>query len=75
MFENIKDKLHLCFLENSLFYLMYNAPELQKDKVIKVKFDKYPSSSDKPMAYYENGNSSPLENYRFFRDATLDIAK
>lgn len=62
-------------VENSLFYLMYNAPELQKDKVIKVKFDKYPSSSEKPMAYYENGNSSPLENYRFFRDATLDIAK
>jgi ATP-dependent protease Clp ATPase subunit len=62
-------------VENSLFYLMYNAPELQKDNVVKVKFDKYPSSSDKPMAFYEDGNSNPLENYRFFRNATLDIAK
>lgn len=59
-------------VENSLFYLMYNAPELQKDNVIKVIFDKYPSRIDKPIAIYEDGKSVVLDNYRFFRDNSID---
>ena len=59
-------------VENSLFYLMYNAPELQKDNVIKVIFDKYPSRIDKPIAIYEDGKSAVLDNYRFFRDNSID---
>jgi ATP-dependent Clp protease ATP-binding subunit ClpX len=62
-------------VENSLFYLMYNAPELQKDNVVKVIFDKYPSRIDKPMAVYASGESKHLEDYRFFRNNTLDTAK
>lgn len=62
-------------VENSLFYLMYNAPELQKDNVVKVIFDKYPSRLDKPMAVYASGESKHLEDYRFFRNNTLDTAK
>ena len=62
-------------VENSLFYLMYNAPELQEDNVIKVIFDKYPSRIEKPMAVYANGESKRIEDYRFFRSNTLDTAK
>ena len=62
-------------VENSLFYLMYNAPELQEDNVIKVIFDKYPSRIEKPMAVYANGESKHIEDYRFFRSNTLDTAK
>jgi ATP-dependent Clp protease ATP-binding subunit ClpX len=62
-------------VENSLFYLMYNAPELQEDNVVKVIFDKYPSRIDKPMAVYASGESKHLEDYRFFRSNTLDTAK
>lgn len=62
-------------VENSLFYLMYNAPELQEDNVIKVIFDKYPSRIEKPMAVYANGESKHIEDYRFFRSITLDTAK
>ena len=62
-------------VENSLFYLMYNAPELQEDNVVKVIFDKYPSRIDKPMAVYASGESKHLEDYRFFRNNTLDTAK
>ena len=51
---------------------MYNAPELQKDNVIKVIFDKYPSRIDKPIAIYEDGKSAVLDNYRFFRDNSID---
>ena len=62
-------------VENSLFYLMYNAPELQEEGVIKVIFDKYPSRIEKPMAMYADGTSRILEDYRFFRNNTLDNAK
>jgi ATP-dependent Clp protease ATP-binding subunit ClpX len=62
-------------VENSLFYLMYNAPELQEDNVVKVIFDKYPSRIEKPMAVYANGESKHIEDYRFFRSNTLDTAK
>ena len=62
-------------VENSLFYLMYNAPELQEDNVIKVIFDKYPSRIEKPMAVYANGESKHIEDYRFFRSIPLDTAK
>jgi len=62
-------------VETSLFYLMYNAPELQEDNVVKVIFDKYPSRIDKPMAVYANGESKHIEDYRFFRSNTLDTAK
>lgn len=62
-------------VENSLFYLMYNAPELQEDNVVKVIFDKYPSRIDKPMAVYASGESKHIEDYRFFRSNTLDTAK
>ena len=62
-------------VEKSLFYLMYNAPELQEDNVVKVIFDKYPSRIEKPMAVYANGESKRIEDYRFFRSNTLDTAK
>jgi ATP-dependent Clp protease ATP-binding subunit ClpX len=62
-------------VENSLFYLMYNAPELQEEGVIKVIFDKYPSRIEKPMAMYADGTSKYLKDYRFFRNNMLDIAK
>ena len=62
-------------VENSLFYLMYNAPELQNDNVVKVIFDKYPSRIEKPIAVYTTGESKPLEDYRFFRQNSLDNDK
>lgn len=55
-------------VENSLFYLMYNAPELQNDNVIKVIFDKYPSRTDKPVAIYADGSERLITDYRFFRE-------
>lgn len=62
-------------VENSLFYLMYNAPELQEEGVVKVIFDKYPSRIEKPIAIYAGGNSKHLKDYRFFRNNMLDITK
>ncbi len=62
-------------VENSLFYLMYNAPELQEEGVIKVIFDKYPSRIEKPITVYTTGESKPLQDYRFFRKNSLDKDK
>lgn len=55
-------------VENSLFYLMYNAPVLHKSGVIKIRFDKYPSTTDKPIAVYEDKTEKVLRDYRFFRE-------
>lgn len=55
-------------VENSLFYLMYNAPVLHKSGVIKIRFDKYPSTTDKPIAVYKDKTEKVLRDYRFFRE-------
>jgi len=54
-------------VENSLYYTMYNAPELHKKGVVKVRFDNYPSKEKKPVAIYEDGKEKTLHNYKFFR--------
>tara|TARA_R110000744_G_scaffold142707_6_gene254430 strand:- start:624 stop:1898 length:1275 start_codon:yes stop_codon:yes gene_type:complete len=59
-------------VENSLFWLMYSAPELQDNNVILVKYDKYPSNIDKPVAVYSDGTEQIIEDYRFFRRNLLD---
>lgn len=55
-------------VENSLFYLMYNAPVLHESGVVKIKYDKYPSTTDKPTAVYEDNTEKVLSEYRFFRE-------
>lgn len=55
-------------VENSLFYLMYNAPVLHKSGVTKIRFDKYPSTTAKPIAVYEDKTEKVLSDYRFFRE-------
>ncbi len=54
-------------VERSLYYMMYNSPDLRDSGVKRIKFDKYPSESYKPIAIYED-KESPIENYRFLRE-------
>lgn len=53
-------------VEKSLYYMMYNAPKLRDSGVIKIKFDKYPSNTEKPIAVYKD-KQEVLDSYRFLR--------
>lgn len=55
-------------LENALVNVMYRAPELKKNGVTKVKFNKYPISKDLfPLLIDNNGEGTKDENYRLYR--------
>ena len=53
-------------VEQSLYYMMYNSPNLRDSGVKRIIFDKYPSESDKPIAVYADSESR-IEDYRFLR--------
>lgn len=54
-------------VESSLFYVMYNAPDLHNSGVVKIKFDNYPSKQIKPVAVYKDSTETELTDYTFFR--------
>ena len=56
-------------VEQSLYWIMYNAPDLHKRGIRKVIFDNYPSKSEdsKPVGIKENGDSERLIDYKFFK--------
>jgi ATP-dependent Clp protease ATP-binding subunit ClpX len=54
-------------VEQSLYYIMYNAPILRDSGVVKIKFDKYPSSTEKPIVIYADAKEQQLSDYRFLR--------
>jgi len=60
-------------VENSLFYIMYNAPDLQEKGVTKIVFDNYPSSSIKPILVYDDERRETLTDYTFFRGINENI--
>lgn len=54
-------------VENSLFYLMYNAPDLYEQGVVKITMNDYPVNENTlPVAHYENGNTAVLSAYKFY---------
>lgn len=55
-------------LENTLINVMYRAPELRKNGVNKVVFNKYPvSSSVVPVLHYDDGNTTDDTEYKLYR--------
>ena len=56
-------------VEQSLYWVMYNAPDLHNKGIIKVIFDNYPSKSEesKPIGVKENGEREQLSEYEFFK--------
>jgi ATP-dependent Clp protease ATP-binding subunit ClpX len=54
-------------VESSLFYIMYNAPDLHNSGVVKVTFDNYPSKNYFPTITYTDGRTETLTEYTFFR--------
>jgi ATP-dependent Clp protease ATP-binding subunit ClpX len=54
-------------VETSLFYIMYNAPDLHKSGVVRVRFDNYPGKDYKPVAINSDGEEHTLTDYKFFR--------
>jgi len=54
-------------VEDSLFYIMYHAPDLHDSGVRSIIFDNYPSNTTKPNAVYEDGTTQTLTEYKFFR--------
>jgi ATP-dependent Clp protease ATP-binding subunit ClpX len=56
-------------VEQSLYWIMYNAPDLHKRGIQKVIFDNYPSKSEdsKPVGIKENGDRERLIDYKFFK--------
>lgn len=65
--ENLGARSVKSIVERSLYYMMYNSPDLRDSGVKRIKFDKYPSDSYKPIAVYED-RESPIEDYRFLRE-------
>ena len=56
-------------VEQSLYWIMYNAPDLHKRGIVKVIFDNYPSKTEesKPSGIKENGERERLSSYEFFK--------
>jgi ATP-dependent Clp protease ATP-binding subunit ClpX len=54
-------------VEQSLFYVMYHAPDLHNSGVRTIIFDNYPCKTIKPKAVYEDGKTRTLDDYKFFR--------
>jgi len=54
-------------IEQSLTSIMFRAPDLQKNSVAKILFNKYPSQEEKPILVYRNGDSALDENYKLYR--------
>lgn len=55
-------------LENTLISVMYRAPELRKQGVNKVVFNKYPLvNTVVPVLHFENGKTKSDTNYKLYR--------
>lgn len=55
-------------VELSVMNIMYRAPELQKKGVIKIIFDNYPISSEKPpLLVYSDGRTEVDTDYKIYR--------
>lgn len=55
-------------VEETLVNIMYRAPELRKQGVVEIIFDKYPmSTEEKPLLKYEDGRSEIDTHYKTYR--------
>jgi ATP-dependent Clp protease ATP-binding subunit ClpX len=61
-------------VEQSLYWIMYHAPDLHKRGINKIIFDNYPSKSEesKPIGIKENGDRERLTDYKFFKQVKYE---
>jgi ATP-dependent Clp protease ATP-binding subunit ClpX len=54
-------------VDNSLINLMYRAPSLREEGVVKILMNKYPNNDYSPDLEYENGNIISDTEYKLYR--------
>ena len=54
-------------IDNSLINLMYRAPALQKEGVIRITMHKYPEQGHLPDLVYSDGRVINDTNYKLYR--------
>jgi ATP-dependent Clp protease ATP-binding subunit ClpX len=54
-------------IEETLIPIMYAAPDLHKDGVTQIIFNKYPVGEEKPLLVYESGKEAGYTTYSTYR--------
>jgi ATP-dependent protease Clp ATPase subunit len=54
-------------VDNSLINLMYRAPNLREEGVVKILMNKYPDNDYNPDLEYEDGNIISDTKYKLYR--------
>ena len=60
-------------VEESLINVMYRAPELRKQGVVKITFDKYPMTTEKPTLEYNDGRIEVDTQYKLYRGLNEEL--